>query len=327
MSEENIESKEKKISLYSIKLSANELDKLQELIENGQIGNCKHFHVDHSLFAYKADKGGKADKLSIIGYNSGKLVISGKGTEGFVVNTLEPKVTGRVILGYDEVNHPEWFEPHAGCDESGKGDVFGPLISACVIADGNMVREWLKAGIADSKKISDTKILKLDKVIRDTKGVVFKTVFARMEKYNMLYSKFNNNLNKLLAWYHGKALNEALKARYVSWGILDQFSKNKLVDPYVKKENPNFNLISKTKAESDPVVAAASIIARAAYIREMKILSNQYELEFLKGASKKVLDQARDIFSKQGSRGLELCSKMHFKTIYEAQGLKPPNKS
>ena len=41
-------------------------------------------------------------------------------------------------MGYEEVHHPEWFEAHAGVDESGKGD-YGPLISACVIADGDMV--------------------------------------------------------------------------------------------------------------------------------------------------------------------------------------------
>ena len=316
----NSEAKEKKRSLYTLELSSEEMNKLQDLIESGQIRQWSHYEVAYSLFAYKSEK------LNLVGYKSGKLVVSGKRTEEFVQMTLEPQITGVVRLGYDEVNHPEWFELHAGCDESGKGDVFGPLISACVIADGDMVRQWLKAGIADSKKITDSKILKLDKVIRETKGVVVKTVFARMEKYNQLYKKFGDNLNKLLAWYHGKALNEALKVRKAQWGVLDQFSKQKLVDPYVKKEHPDFNLISRTKAESDPVVAAASIIARATYIREMKALSEQTELELSKGASKQVLEQAKQIFKNEGVEGLEQCAKMHFKTTYEAQGLQPPEK-
>ena len=316
----NSEAQEKKRSLYTLELSSEEMDKLQDLIESGQLGDWSHYEVAYSLFAYKAEK------LNIVGYKSGKLVVSGKRTEEFVQMTLEPQITGVVRLGYDEVNHPEWFELHAGCDESGKGDVFGPLISACVIADGDMVRAWLKAGIADSKKISDTKIIKLDKLIRETKGVVVKTVFARMEKYNQLYKKFGENLNKLLAWYHGKAINEALKARKAPWGVLDQFSKQKLVDPYVKKEHPEFNLISRTKAESDPVVAAASIVARATYIREMKALSEQTELELSKGASKQVLEQAKQIFENEGVEGLEQCAKMHFKTAYEARGLQPPEK-
>ncbi len=313
--------KEKKLSLYTLELSAEQMDKLQDLIESGQLGEWTHTEIAHTLFAYKAEK------LTVVAYKSGKLVVSGKRTEEFVQMTLEPQITGEVRLGYDEVNHPEWFELHLGCDESGKGDVFGPLISACVIADGDMVRQWLKAGIADSKKISDTKIIKLDKLIRETKGVVVKTVFARMEKYNQLYGKFGENLNKLLAWYHGKAINEALKVRKAPWGVLDQFSKQKLVDPYVKKVHPQFELISRTKAESDPVVAAASIVARATYIREMNALNEQTELELSKGASKQVLEQAKQIFEREGVDGLEQCAKMHFKTVYEARGLKPPEKA
>ena len=315
-----MENKDKKLSLYSLEIKAQEMDKLQDLIESGQIGSWSYYQVDHSLFAYKSDK------LNLVGYKSGKLVISGKRTEEFVQMTIEPQITGVVRLGYDEVNHPEWFELHAGCDESGKGDLFGPLISACVIADGDMVRNWIEAGITDSKKIADSKILKLDNLIRETNGVVVKTVFARMEKYNQLYYKFGENLNKLLAWYHGKALNEALKVRSAPWGLLDQFSKQKLVDPYVKKEHPEFKLISRTKAESDPVVAAASIVARATYIREMNVLSKQCEIELKKGASKIVQEQAKEIFENEGVEGLQQCAKMHFKTIFEVQGVKPPEK-
>jgi ribonuclease HIII len=95
----------------------------------------------------------------------------------------------------------------------------------------------------------------------------------------------------------------------------------------VKKEHPKFNLISRTKAESDPVVAAASIVARATYVREMKALSIQAEMELGKGAGKEVLKQATQIFENEGVDGLEQTAKMHFKTVYEAQGLKPPEKA
>ena len=190
----------------------------------------------------------------------------GKRTEDFVRDILEAEITGDPRMGYDEVHNPEWFELHAGCDESGKRDLFGPLVTACVIADGDMVRQWMELGVADSKKLTDSSILKLDKEIRKTKGVVVKTAFARMAKYNELYRKFDNNLNKLLAWYHSKSLISALDERPVPWGLLDQFSKSKPVDPYVK-DREGFTLVSRTKAESDPVVAAASIVARAVYVR------------------------------------------------------------
>ena len=303
--------------LYTIKLDGEQLDKLGEFLEDG--GAYIPYDVAYTQFAFKGEG------VNVVGYQSGKLVVQGKKTEDFVRDVVEAQITMDARLGYDEVHHPEWYELHAGCDESGKGDLFGPLVTACVIADGEMVRSWIEAGVCDSKKITDNTILKLDKVIRQTKGVVITTAFARMPKYNELYKKFGNNLNKLLAWYHGRSLNEALDKRATPWGILDQFTKQKLVDAYVK-ERKDFNLISRTKAEADPVVAASSIIARAIYVREMKRLSEELGEELMKGASAQVLAQATKIFTEKGVEGLSTYAKMHFKTAYEAQGLEPPAK-
>jgi len=307
-------------SMYTITLDEVQLEKLAERMEQ-TIGGGVWFpyEVSYSLFAFKGEQ------VNVVGYKSGKLVVSGKKTEDFVRDILEAEITGDPRLGYDEVHHPEWFELHAGCDESGKGDLFGPLVTACVVADGEMVRQWIEAGVCDSKKITDNSILKLDKVIRGTKGVVIATAFARMHKYNELYRKFGNNINKLLAWYHGRSLNEALDKRPAPWGLLDQFTKQKLVDAYVK-ERKDFILVSRTKAESDPVVAAASIVARAIYVREMKRMSEEFGQELLKGASAQVLQQAKKIFEGQGASALANYAKMHFKTAYEAQGLEPPAK-
>lgn len=40
-----------------------------------------------------------------------------------------------------------------------------------------------------------------------------------------------------------------------------------------KKGVKNFDLKMRTKAESDPVVAAASVVARAEFVRQMNLLS------------------------------------------------------
>ena len=309
----------KKKMIYTIKLDDAQMDKLAERLEEDGSGAWLHYDVAYSLFAFKGEK------VNVVGYQSGKLVVSGKNTEDFVRDILEAEITGEAKLGYDEVHNPEWFTLHAGCDESGKGDLFGPLVTACVVADGNMVRDWLELGVADSKKLTDSSILKLDKEIRKTKGVVIKTAFARMPKYNELYNKFDRNLNKLLAWYHGKSLTQALDERPAPWGLLDQFTKQKLVDAYVR-ERKDFKLVSRTKAESDPVVAAASIIARAVYVREMKRLSDEVGEALVKGASGRVLAQAKKIVEEKGADALKNFAKMHFKTAYEAQGLQPPAK-
>jgi ribonuclease HIII len=309
--------------IYTIKLNDAQLEKLGDRLDSNPSGAWQHYDVAYSQFAFKGDG------VNVVGYQSGKLVVQGKKTEDFVRDVVEAEITCEARLGYDEVHNPEWFTLHAGCDESGKGDLFGPLVTACVIADEEMVRGWIEAGVCDSKKITDNTILKLDKVIRQTKGVVIATAFARMTKYNHLYKKFGSNLNKLLAWYHGRSLNEALDQRPAPWGLLDQFTKQKLVDAYVA-ERKGFNLISRTKAESDPVVAAASIIARAIYVREMKLLSKElWDVlgeELMKGASDKVLAQAQKIVAVKGPGELAGYAKMHFKTAYEAQGLEPPKK-
>lgn len=307
----------KKKTLYTIKLTDEQMAKLKDWCER-QL--WIDYPVDYSRFAYKGDG------VNIVAYTSGKLVIQGKKTEDFVSFVLEPEITGTPELGYEEINNPEWFTAHAGLDESGKGDFFGPLVSACVIADGEMVRKWMDAGVADSKKItSDNAILRLESEIRNTKGVVIETVFAGMEKYNALYHKFGDNVNKLLAWMHAKALETALPKNPVPWGLLDQFSKQPLVQRQLKDKS--FDLQMRTKAESDPVVAAASIIARAEYIRQMEKLSNDYGEKLLRGAGANVKKQGIALVQKLGAEALPRFAKMHFRTSYEVRGLTPPPKT
>jgi ribonuclease HIII len=250
-----------------------------------------------------------------VGYESGKLVIQGKDTEDFIINILEPEVTGEARFGYDEVLHPDWYEAHAGLDESGKGDLFGPVVSACVIAGPEDIRDWVQAGIRDSKTITDSKILELDRRIRATRGVVVKTLFCGMPRYNELMARPGANLNKLLAWQHARALEQALAVRTVPWGLLDQFTKKDLVSEYFS--SPAFELRMRTKAEEDPVVAAASVVARAEFVRQMAKLSERAGEKLLKGAGALVKKQAGSIVDRLGAPALRDFAKLHFRTAYE----------
>ena len=303
----------KKKSMYNLKLTSEQVDKLGKVLH--ALGWPKR-EVKYARHAFDGDG------VKVVAYESGKLVVQGKGTEDFVTHILEPKVTGEFLLGYEEVNNPEWFEPHAGLDESGKGDLFGPVVSACVIADGDMVKFWMEKGIRDSKTITDGAIMKMAKQIAMTRGVVIKTAFTSMVKYNELYLKFGENLNKLLAWLHGKALNDALDLREPKWGLLDQFTKQPLVQKYV--EDRNFELQMRTKAESDPVVAAASIIARATWLQQMKKLEKFAGCTIPKGSGAQAKEVASELFSRFGEAKMNEFCKMHFKTAYEAMGKIPP---
>jgi ribonuclease HIII len=318
----------KKLSSYTAKLDAAQLTKLRAVCE---ARGWTPFEVAYTHFAYKADH----LKLNLSAYTSGKVVIAGKGTEDFVRDVLEPEITGAAKLGYDEVLHPDWFESHAGLDESGKGDFFGPVIAATVIADKAAIEAWRKAGAQDSKKMAESKIIELDRLIRTTKGAVVETCFCRtMTRYNELMSRRGANLNRLLAWQHATALAGALARKPVAWGLLDQFSKQPLVQrELAKQEVKNFELRMRTKAEEDPVVAAASIIARGEYVRQMHALSKKLGVKLQKGAGPLVKEQAAGIIRQFGARALGDFAKLHFRTAYEvvaAEGkldelpLKPP---
>lgn len=302
----------KKLSSYTVKLDADQLAKLRAYCETR---SWLPVEVAYTHFAFKADH----LKLNLSAYTSGKVVIAGKGTEDFVRDVIEPEITGAAKLGYDEVLHPDWFESHAGLDESGKGDFFGPVIAATVIADKSAIEAWRKAGAQDSKKMAESKIIELDKLIRDTKGAAVETCFCRtMARYNELMGRPGANLNRLLAWQHATALAGALARKPVPWGLLDQFSEQPLVQrELAKKEIKNFELRMRTKAESDPVVAAASVVARAEYVRQMHALSKKFGAKLQKGAGPLVKKQAHEIITRFGARALGDFAKLHFRTAYE----------
>jgi ribonuclease HIII len=302
----------KKLASYTVKLDDAQMEKLRAIcVARGWVP----FEVAYARYAFKADQ----LKLNVTAYTSGKIVVAGKGTEDFVRDTIEPEITLAAKLGYDDVLHPDWFESHAGLDESGKGDFFGPVIAATVIADKPHIEAWIKAGVKDSKKIAETQIIRLDQIIRESRGVVVETCYCHtMARYNELMGRSGANLNRLLAWQHATALTGALGKKRVAWGLLDQFTEQPLVQrELAKKGVANFDLRMRTKAEEDPVVAAASVVARAEFVRQMHALSKKLGEKLQKGAGPLVKAQAVSIIRKFGAKALGEFAKLHFRTAYE----------
>ncbi|MFM8336172.1 MAG: ribonuclease HIII [Opitutaceae bacterium] len=301
----------RKLATYTLKLDDAQMNKLRGILQER---GWTPFEVAYSRFAFRADH----VKVNVTAYTSGKVVVAGKGTEDFVQDVLEPEVTGAPKLGYDEVNHPDWFESHAGLDESGKGDFFGPVIAATVIADRPAIDAWIAAGVKDSKKIAEPQILRLDALIRGTRGAVVRTCFCGMPKYNELMGRPGANLNRLLAWQHATALEQALGQKRVPWGLLDQFSEQPLVQrELARKGVKDFAMRMRTQDEEDPVVAAASVVARAEFVRQMRDLSERLGEPLQKGAGSGVKAQAAAIVDRLGARALTDFAKLHFRTAYE----------
>lgn len=261
-------------------------------------------------------------KVNVLVYEKGpKVVVQGKDTEAFVLNTLEPRVLGVAELGYEEVHHPEHFEPHLGVDESGKGDFFGPLVIAGVYADANVARMLRDVGAVDSKQIgSDAKIEKLAEAVRAIPGLRWEVVQINPERYNALYTKFGN-LNRLLAWGHAKVI-EVLLERVPDCprAVSDQFANPAVLQRALQEKGRGIELVQRTKAESDPAVAAASILARERFVTWLRDTGASLGIALPKGVSAAVKDSARRIAANEGAEGLARFAKMHFRTSAEVLG-------
>ncbi|MBA2242387.1 MAG: ribonuclease HIII [Chthoniobacterales bacterium] len=259
------------------------------------------------------------EKLSVAVYEKGpKVLLQGKGIEEFVQFQLEPKILGEAKLGYEEVHSPEMFEPHFGVDESGKGDFFGPLVIAGVYVDRGIARKFLEAGIQDSKRIgSDARIRSLADTIRKTQGALANTVVIGPERYNVLYEKFGN-LNSLLGWGHARVIENLLEKKpSCPRALSDKFADPRVIERSLLQRGRAIKLEQRTKAESDLAVAAASIIAREAFIDWLEKRSKALGLKLGRGVSGPIKETARKVVEAHGPEFLREVAKVHFRTAHE----------
>lgn len=315
----------KPITSHTCKLTEGEAARLEALLK---ARGYEPREVPYARFA------GAKDKLTVVFYESGKLVVQGKNTREFIEFVLEPEVLQRVELGYEDVLKPEMMRPRIGVDESGKGDFFGPLCIAAVYVNESVIRAWQKTDIRDSKRItSDKKIRDFAEQIRNTPGCVSTVVPIGNEAYNRLYSKMRS-VNRLLAWGHARVIENLMEQRArldppPELAISDQFAASKdTVAKAMMAFGREIELVQRHKAEADLAVAAASILARAEFIDRLAALERQWDVKLPKGASKQVDLAARELFESRGGEALRKVSKMHFRTAFRAQGLpEPPVKS
>ena len=295
---------------YVCKLKPEQMEQLRELmIPKGWV-------FDEAPYAFWR---AKLDKTTAVAYQSGKLTVQGKGTADLVQFVLEPEILGEARFGYEnllaEQESPEMFTPHAGIDESGKGDYFGPLVIAAAFVDGTTARKLLEIGVADSKTIkSDKRMTVLSDSIRVETGGRFSIVTIGPEAYNRLYDGFKN-VNRLLAWGHARALENLLeKVPDCPRAISDQFGNKKTVLNALMAKGRDIELQQMPKAEADIAVAAASVLARAEFVRRLDLLGKEAGLTLPKGAGVKVNEVAAGLASSGGKPHLAKFAKMHFRT-------------
>ncbi len=276
---------------------------------------------------------GEKEKLNVVFYESGKLVVQGKGTQEFVEFVLEPEILQQAKLGYEAVLNPELLQPRFGIDESGKGDFFGPLCIAGVYVNEAVINAWKDAGVRDSKNISsDRKIAELARLIRETPGCVTTAVPIGNEAYNRLYASMGS-VNKLLAWGHARVIENLMGQRHRMnplpvRAISDQFASTKsTVANALMSLGREIELVQRHKAEEDIAVAAASILARDEFVSRLAKLEQQFGVVLPKGASAAVDAAAKAFIERHGTAELAKVAKMHFRTALRAQRLPEPPKT
>jgi ribonuclease HIII len=311
------------LTIYTCKLTDAQAASLEKHLREHDF---KFRQVPYARFA------GEKEKTNVVFYESGKLVVQGKGTQDFVEFVLEPKILHEVKLGYETVLNPELLAPRIGVDESGKGDFFGPMCVAGVYINETMIQLWKTAGVRDSKNIgSDRRIAELAQMIRGTPGCLHTVVPIGNEAYNRLYAKFKS-VNTLLGWGHARVIENLMAVAYRMnpppvRAISDQFAHDKdVIAKALMKLGRGIELVQRHKAEEDLAVAAASILARNEFISRLRDLGKKYEMEFPKGASAAVDLVAKEFVARHGAAELSKVAKMHFRTALRAQGLPEPPK-
>ncbi len=213
------------------------------------------------------------------------------------------------------MNLPIW--PVIGVDESGKGDFFGPLVIAGVLVSEDQLAAFDELGVRDSKMISDKRVVDIADRIR--RLCVYDIVVINPEKYNQLYLKIKN-LNKLLGWGHARVIENILKRQPAPAAISDKFGHEHFIADCLQKEGKKIELIQMVRGEAHPAVAAASILARAEFLRRMEMMSKKYEINFPRGGSAKVDEAGKKIVKLKGIAILDHVAKLHFKNYKKVMG-------
>lgn len=278
---------------------------------------------------------GKKPGLNVVLYHSGKLVVQGKETAAWREFVLEPDILQRLLdvpasaasspksaagsspdSPHDPSHAPsqDLRTPRIGIDESGKGDFFGPMVIAGFYLHPNDQPLMQELGVRDSKQISsDDKMIRVADILQKRLASHVEILVLKPETYNSLVARMGS-VNRVLAWGHATVL-ETLLTRHpsIELAVADQFGPEHQIQQALKTRGKGIRLVQRHRAESDPAVAAASILARAAFVQHLRSLGETVGVTLPKGATH-VRPTGEALVRDQGPEVLKTVAKTHFKT-------------
>ncbi|MFP3664828.1 ribonuclease HIII [Priestia sp. SIMBA_032] len=262
----------------------------------------------------------KTPGCSITAYRSGKVLFQGKEAE-----TEAAKWGGPLdAVKKAPVSHlPSNFSSLSviGSDEVGTGDYFGPMTVVAAYVQKEQLPLLKELGVRDSKELTDAKIIEIAKQL--VSFIPYSLLVLHNEKYNAFQEK-GMSQGKMKALLHNKALSNVLKKldpEKPDAILIDQFVEKNTYYKHVVKEKEIIkeNVFFSTKGESVHLsVAAASIIARYAFLKQMDLLTEKTGMVIPRGAGAQVDIAAAKIIKKHGVNALNSLAKIHFANTEKA---------
>lgn len=276
----------------TLKLTAQEIESLRRELD---AAGFEFRRLDHAH--YQA----RGEGVVVNAYRSGKVVVQGKGEATFLR-----------ARGLAPAPSPSLDEPVAGSDESGKGDYFGPLVVSAVVVDPSQEAALADAGVRDSKQLSDAATHRAAAAVRQLCPHAVRTLMPT--EYNEHHER-DRNVALFLAQSHAEAIAAAIrKAEACARVVIDQFTFAERLEDALEQHGVELPVEIRPRAEDNPAVAAASVLARSEFLLGLRDLGTEYGVELPKGAGHNVETVGRRFFQDYGMDALRAVAKVHFKT-------------
>ncbi len=256
-------------------------------------------------------------------YESGKVMFQGVSAD--IDANMWADIDGVEKIDKVKVKKEEkkyYYCSSIGSDEVGTGDYFGPIVVTSCFVSKDDIPFIEELGIKDSKKLDDSKILKIAPEV--IKKVKYKSLIMSNKEYNEKYSS-SYNINKIKAIMHNKVLwrmvhEEDLTYDYI---IVDEFAREARYYEYLSG-NPEIqrDITFMTKAEDKNLaVACASVISRYIFIKEFDKLCDELHIPLVKGAGAEVDSIGKEVVEKYGKEKLKEIAKYNFKNTERILGI------
>lgn len=228
------------------------------------------------------------------------------------VATTEQKIKQETETEHEPINY-------IGSDEVGNGSYFGGIVTASVLVrDQADVDFLLELGVRDSKKISDKKIREMAPQIKDR--LEYAVSEAIPAQYNQAIAS-GLHIKEIMAILHNDAIGK-VSVENPDYVLIDEFASASKYSDYLEASNKKVaysdRLRFEKKAESKYLaVAAASILARDAFLTQIDTMSDFLHMPIKQGVTAKVKEQIAQLMRMEID--LTQYAKVDFKTTEEVR--------